>query len=134
MKLSKEEIQFMQGILLNNGKLTENESLSLEQTSWLNRYVDLGFWKYGLKIQAGWLTDDGKEYFIEVLWESEMPQGASTRFEMRIAHLTRVLEFAKEKLKMHRDNLSLGMIERMESEWPGSVVVERESGTSVTAS
>lgn len=134
MKLTKEEIQFMQGILLNNGKLTENESLSLQQTSWLNRYVDQGFWQYGLKIQAGWLTDDGKDYFIEVLWESEMPQGASTRFEMRIAHLIRIVNFAKEKLKMHQDNLSIGMIETMESEWPDSAVAARGQGISVTVS
>lgn len=118
---SKEEISFMQGILLNNGRLNESESLTLAHASWLNRYVDLGFWMFGLTIQGGWLTDAGKDFFIEELWEAEGPN-ISTRLQIQVAHLTRCLEFAKSRLKIHQDNLSIGQIENMEAKWPDSAV------------
>lgn len=139
--ISKEELKFMGDILMNNGSIdpTLIGSLSLDHTSWLNGWADRGYWAYGLTIQGGWLTPDGKEFFIEVLWENEMPT-ASTRMEQvwegrahamqGTAHeLFKILRFAKDKLKQRGDNLSIDMIDQMEKKitWPDSAVAEAKT-------
>lgn len=70
--LSTPELKFMQEILNNEGKIdTDRPSLTLDEISWLNRYVDFGYWQFGLNITCGWLTDAGHDFFIESIWDNQ---------------------------------------------------------------
>lgn len=84
MTLSKEELKFMSDLIgTKNGKLDPAESFTLDHANWLNRYADLGFWKFGLNIQGGWLTEEGRDWMINTLWENECP--VSNRMEHRLS-------------------------------------------------